>query len=82
MKWDNAWKEVMEDRGRDYMAAMKFESILRESGAFSEVNVKKVEIPISGQTDGEYMNRVLIWSDGISRPDFEAIRGSDTTQFQ
>jgi hypothetical protein len=64
MKWDNAWREVMADRGGDNMSTLKYESILRESGAFGEVNVEKVEVLISGQTDGENFYYVLKSSDG------------------
>ena len=52
--WINAWDKMMEARELDARAAIKHESLLRESGVFSEIKVDKLYLPISEQTGGEY----------------------------
>jgi hypothetical protein len=83
-KWHNTWKEVMKDRDTDIWSSLKYESLIKESGAFSEVNVTKLKAPLSGQTDGENYCLILKSSDGGSfgRPNFEAVRGSHPKYLQ
>jgi hypothetical protein len=47
------WKEILKERDIITTFSKEYESFLKESGAFSEVNVLKLCAPVSGQTDGE-----------------------------
>ena len=45
----------MAEREIDNCSPLKYESLLKDSGAFSEINAKKIDIPLSGQSDGEHL---------------------------
>lgn len=52
-KWLAGWEEAMKLRGVDIRAATKYESFLKQSGMFTEVHADKLDVFVSGQTNGE-----------------------------
>jgi len=50
--WFNAFIRTTRSRGVD-STGPAFDSVVKASGIFGEVNVKKVVVPISEQSDGE-----------------------------
>ena len=68
----------MAERGIDNCSSLKYESLLKESGAFSEIHVRKIDAPLSGQSDGEHccyiLNNSNRKSDPILKPIGAAVR--------
>lgn len=57
-----AWLKIVRSRGAEPSLGRELERILQSSSAFSEVNVMKVTIPISGKSQGlpsVYFSRCL-----------------------
>ena len=48
------WSTILKERGISSTAVRDYESALRESGLYSEIEVHKVSVPVSGQTEGQF----------------------------
>lgn len=56
------WVQLLRSRGAEPSFARHIESILRASNLFSEVNAKKVVVPVSGQSNGTFSMRLELTS--------------------
>lgn len=56
-----AWSDVLKTRGVNSRSSIEYESLLKESGIFSEIKVHKVAAPVSGQTDSEYKSSLFLF---------------------
>jgi hypothetical protein len=48
-----AWTDGLKQQGVDHMASREYESLLRGSEMFREIEVRKVPVPVTSLTDGE-----------------------------
>ena len=47
------WSELWKERSMNIRAVIEYESVIRKSGFFSEVEAQKCSVPVSGQTEGQ-----------------------------
>ncbi|THH21274.1 hypothetical protein EW146_g255 [Bondarzewia mesenterica] len=63
-----SWLNILRSRGAQPTIARDLESIIRSSGLFDEVNVRKVVIPLSGQSNERAENELgRTWKEFMKR---------------
>ncbi|KAI0666379.1 hypothetical protein C8Q78DRAFT_1108405 [Trametes maxima] len=69
----NGWKKVLESSGADPQFGSKLKGIVESTGAFNEVHVNKVIVPISGKSEGGCNAKLFFETTSPPLTEFSAI---------